>query len=163
MAALAALILIALGVRYFIFENIRMKTDAMSAAERSGGWAESYAGDESYEKGKIVVINKLMDVSEIKRGSVVYANFTAIENGKLLRRVAAVEGDEIITREDGNKYIVPGDGSKEINIGAAEGLAGGILQKDQYVLLCDDLSDPNALDSRQLGLVTSINFIGVPR
>ncbi|MBQ3669464.1 MAG: hypothetical protein II920_09615 [Clostridia bacterium] len=151
---------IALGVRYFVFEPVKMKTNAMSAVNRTGSWTEQYAASSDYRKGDTVIVNKLMDVTQVRRGDLVYVRFAANDSA-LVRRVAGVEGDEVITREDGDKWLVPAEGTP-VNLGAAEGLAGGILQADQFLMLADDLGESGALDSRQLGLVTSASFIGTP-
>ena len=103
-----------------------------------------------------------MDISKVQRGDLVYASFSAAQGNKLIRQVAGVQDDQIIQREDGNKYLVPADAAEEINLGPAEGLAGGTLQEGQYLLLAINLDDENALDSRQLGLVTSESLIGTP-
>ena len=138
---------VAWGVRFFLFETAKIKTEALSP---------------KYRAGDVVVINKLMDISEIQRGDLVYASFSAASDKRLIRQVAGMKDDEIILRDDGNKYLVPADASAEINLGPAEGLAGGTLQEGQYLLLATNLDDTNALDSRQLGLVTSVSFIGTP-
>lgn len=138
---------LAYGVRFFLFETAKVKTDALSPR---------------YAKGDIVVINKLMDISRVQRGDLVYAGFSAAQGNRLIRRVAGLKDDQIILREDGNKYLVPADASEEINLGPAEGLAGGTLQEGQYLLLALNLDDENALDSRQLGLVTAESLIGTP-
>ena len=138
---------IAYGVRFFLFETAKIKTNALSP---------------NYLSGDVVVINKLMDISQVKRGDLVYASFSAASDKRLIRQVAGLKDDEIILREDGNKYLIPADASAEINLGPAEGLAGGTLQDGQYLLLSTNLDDKNALDSRQLGLVTADSFIGTP-
>lgn len=144
----------AFGIRYFLFETTLINSGALSP---------------KYQKGDIVVINKLMDVSAVQRGDLVYASFAASGGKKLIRQVAGVAGDEIIEiateTEDGtnlNKRLIPADASDPIDLGPAEGLKGGILQEGQYLLLSVDMTDETALDSRQLGLVTAESFIGTP-
>lgn len=146
LTCLLILAVLAFGVRFFLFETVKVTTDALNPV---------------YTAGDVVVVNKLMDVSKVKRGDLVYASFSAASDHKLIRRVVGLEDDEIVEREDG-KYLVPDDTSPEINLGAAEGLACGKLQAGQYLLLADNMDDSKALDSRQLGLVTSENFIGTP-
>ena len=144
---LLVLSLLAFGVRFFIFEPAKVKTDAMSPR---------------YRKGDVVIINKFMDISDIKRYDLVYASFSAASDSRLIRQVVGMEGDEIIPHEDGNKYLHLSDSTETIDLGPAEGLAGGILQRGQYLLLSLSMDDPNALDSRALGLVTDESFIGTP-
>ncbi len=137
----------AYAVRFFLFETAKVKTDALSP---------------NYHQGDVVVINKMMDISLVQRGDLVYASFSAAQGNKLIRQVAGIKDDEIIVHEDGNKYLHISDEATKINLGPAEGLAGGILQEGQYLLLAVNLDDENALDSRQLGLVTADSFIGTP-
>ena len=133
------------GVRYLAFEPVKVKTDALQPV---------------YEQGDVVLVNKLADVGRLARGDLVYASFSR-DSARLIRQVAGMAGDLVDVRGD-EKFLVPADGSEEIPLGEAPALSYGEIPANTYLLLCVNESAPDAVDSRELGLVLRRNLIGTP-
>ena len=144
---LAALILITLGLRFFFYEPVRIKTNAMEPL---------------YTAGDTVIVRKLTDANRLSRGDLVYAQFTALSGAKFIRRVAGIAGDRITESADGIKVLVPADGSDALVLGEAAKLEYGEIPQGAYLLLSDNTGDSAALDSRQLGLVLESSIVGTP-
>ncbi|MCR4621494.1 MAG: signal peptidase I [Clostridiales bacterium] len=135
-------LLAAVLVRLFWIETVHVASDAMSPR---------------YISGDIVAVNKLVDVTEIKRGDVVYAS---VGGFRLIRQVAGIEGDLIDVR-DGVRYLVNAETGEEIRLGDGLNLNYGTIPHGAYFLLSLQL-DEDAPDSRGLGLIKRSDIIAVP-
>ena len=143
---LAVFTLVTLGARYFFWEPVRIKTNAMSPAY--------YAGD-------TVLISKFISLDAVSRGDLVYAEFTST-GARLVRRLVGLQGDLVRVEEGGEAFLDPADGSESIPLGQAPMLTYGRIPQGAFLLLSDDITDSAALDSRTLGLVSGKSILGKP-
>lgn len=130
--------------RLVVFDTVKITSSAMSP---------------EYEKGDIVLVNKLTlwKSFDIKRGDTVYTSMNG--ETKLIRKVCGMPGDLIDVRQDGS-FLVDADGSETLLPGNIA-LSGGTIPEGTYLLLNINLTDPSP-DGRTLGLTRPAEISGIP-
>ena len=152
-AFITFLILFALAaafVRFVVFVPVYMPTNAMAP---------------TYKKGDLVYADKLTMWKDfrVNRGDLIYAVFEANDGG-YIRRVMGMPGDLIDVR-DGIRVLVTyenGAVTNEIVLADAPALVYGEIPNGAYLLLADNLDEPNVADSRTLGLIKDTAISAAP-
>lgn len=131
--------------RLLVFDTVKITTSAMSPL---------------YEKGDIVLVNKLTlwKDFDIGRGDTVYASMNG--DVKLIRKVCGMPGDFIDVQEDGSLLLVDTDGVRTPLPGNIA-LNSGTIPEGTYLLLNENLTD-HSPDGRTLGLTRPAEISGIP-